>query len=421
MSWRGVYSLAWRLGQPLVRRYLKKRGAKAPAYLEHWDERFGVRFAPRAKGAIWIHAVSVGETRAAQPVIAALRRRFPAAPLLITQMTPTGRATAEALYPDAEVRYLPYDLPNAVAGFLAAYKPVFGVLMETEIWPNLLAAAEKARVPMFLANARLSEKSLAGYKKVGALVRPAVKSFAAVLAQSDADAQRLAELSAAPVLVCGNSKYDIAAPADKLALGESFRAAIGARPVLVAASTRDDEEALLLDAWAARKTLDALLVLVPRHPERFDAVAAMASERGLTLARRSAGLGQLQADTDVWLGDSMGELFAYYAAADVAFVGGSLKPLGGQNLIEPASVGRPVLFGPSMFNFAEASALALSAGAARQCADAAGVVAAFDALIADRAAREAMASAASGFTARHRGASERMAAEIAARVADCRR
>ncbi|AXK38951.1 lipid IV(A) 3-deoxy-D-manno-octulosonic acid transferase [Crenobacter cavernae] len=418
MSWRGVYGLAWRLGQPWVRRYLRRRGRKAPAYLEHWDERFGDGFSPKAVGAIWIHAVSVGETRAAQPVVAALRARFPDAPLLVTQMTPTGRATAEALYTGAEVRYLPYDLPDAVAGFLRVYKPRFGVLMETEIWPNLLFAAKDAGVPMFLANARLSEKSLNGYRKIGALIRPAVATLSGTLAQTRDDAARLAELSADPVLVCGNSKYDIAPPADKLTLAETFRAAIGERPVLVAASTRDDEEALLLDAWAARKTRDALLVLVPRHPERFDAVADMVEQRGLALARRSAGLEALNEDTDVWLGDSMGELFAYYAAGDVAFVGGSLKPLGGQNLIEPASVGRPVLFGPSMFNFKEASALALAAGAARQCEDAAGVIAAFDELIGNGKAREDMADAARAFTALHRGASERMAAFIAERLSE---
>jgi 3-deoxy-D-manno-octulosonic-acid transferase len=420
MSWRSLYSLAWRLALPLARRYLRKRGQKAPAYLEHWDERFGSAFAPRAQEAIWLHAVSVGETRAAQPLVAALRAAWPEAPLLVTQMTPTGRATAVCLYPDAEVRYLPYDIPEAVQGFLAAYKPRFGVLMETELWPNLIHAAQSAGVPLFLANARLSEKSFKGYRRVGGLIRPAVAALSGVAAQTAADAQRLAELGAQPVEMCGNTKYEVAVPDAMRLLGADFKRWIGKRPVFVAASTRDGEEKLLLEAWQRRGpgAGKALLVIVPRHPERFAPVAELAREMGFEVARRSAGELALRPQCDVWIGDSMGELFAYYAAADVAFVGGSLLPLGGQNLIEPACLGVPVLFGPSMFNFQQASELALAAGAARQLSDADAVVVAFARLLAEPAEREAMRAGAEAFSSAHRGASARIVSFIQARLAE---
>jgi len=413
---RRLYTLAGWLIRPLLKRYLKKRARKAPAYLEHWDERFGDGYTPRATGAIWIHAVSVGETRAALPLVRALRARYPDAPLLITQMTPTGRATALELYPDAEVRYLPYDFPRAVAGFFAAYKPRFGVLMETELWPNLIHAAEKAGVPLLLGNARLSDKSYRGYRRVAPLIRPALQSLAGVAAQTEADAARLVLLGVRHIKVCGNTKYDFAPPEAQLALGQTFRAWLGEKPVVVAASTRDGEEALLLAAWRAAKPA-ARLVIVPRHPERFAPVATLAEQQGFTVAWRSATTGSLADEVDVWIGDSMGELFGYYAAADLAFVGGSLLPLGGQNLIEPASVGVPVLFGPSMFNFPQASELALAAGAAVQVADADALVAEVAALLADGERRAAMSSAALRFTAAHRGASQRIVDYFAARLA----
>lgn len=414
---RRLYGAVWPLLLPLVRRYLRKRARKAPAYLEHWDERFGQPFAARHRGAIWIHAVSVGETRAALPLVRALQARWPGVPLLITQMTPTGRATAAALYPDAEIRYLPYDTPAAVARFLSDHAPRFGVLMETELWPNLIAAAARSGVPLFLANARLSEKSLAGYRRIGALIRPALAQLTGVAAQTAEDARRLTQLGAREVHVCGNTKFDFTPPLDKLALGEDFRQRIGPRPVLVCASTREGEEALLFAAWSAARARvgRVLLVVVPRHPERFDSVAGLAEGAGLACVRRSEE-GPVPPDAAVWLGDSMGELFGYYAAADVAFVGGSLLPLGGQNLIEPASIGRPVLFGPHMFNFAEASRLALEAGAARQVPDAGALVDEALALLADAPARQAMHDAALAFTAAHRGASDRIVELIAGRL-----
>ncbi|WP_137008968.1 lipid IV(A) 3-deoxy-D-manno-octulosonic acid transferase [Aquitalea aquatilis] len=410
MNWRrGLYSLLWWAATPLIRRYLKKRARKAPAYLQHWDERFGAARTPRATGAIWIHAVSVGETRAALPLIQALRQQWPDAPLLLTQMTPTGRDTARQLYPDAEVRYLPYDYPGAVRDFLACWQPRFGVLMETEIWPNLLHAAQRQGVPLFLANARLSEKSLRGYQRIQGLIVPALRSLTAIAAQSPQDAERLQQLGAVDPQVCGNTKYDFTPPAAMAELAAQFRQRIGQRPVFICASTRDGEETLILQAWQQANVSNTLLLLVPRHPERFAAVAMQAESMGFAVQRRSDNA-SIAADTSVWLGDSMGELFAYYGCAEVAFVGGSLLPLGGQNLIEPASLGLPVLFGPSMFNFAEASKLALEAGAALQVADAGQLVAQALGLLQDGVRRQQMSMAAQAFTAAHRGASQRILA-----------
>ncbi|MDE1713799.1 lipid IV(A) 3-deoxy-D-manno-octulosonic acid transferase (plasmid) [Chromobacterium amazonense] len=414
MSWqRALYNgLLWAL-KPLIRRYLQKRARKAPAYLEHWDERFGQALSPKANGAIWIHAVSVGETRAAQPLVAAIRRQWPDAPLLLTQMTPTGRVTAEQLYPDAEVRYLPYDYPQAAADFLRAYRPRCGVLMETEIWPNLLHAAAEQGVPLLLANARLSDKSLKGYRKALGLIRPAVQKLTAVAAQTKEDADRLRQLGAQNIIVCGSSKYDIEIDKAQWHLAGAFHERIGRRPVLLCASTRDGEEALILDAWRAAGGAvgNTLLALVPRHPERWGEVARLASERGFKLQRRSDDAAVV-ADTQVWLGDSMGEMFGYLGACDVAFIGGSLLPFGCHNLIEPALMGVPALFGPSVFNFQQAAADSLAAGAGCQVADAGELVSTALALLADPAAAEAMRGGAARFRDAHRGASERMLAVL---------
>ena len=344
----GVYQLLWKIAPPLIRRYLRKRARLAPAYLQHWDERFGKPYPEPVQQAIWIHAVSVGETRAAAPVIAALRQHFPDAPLLLTQMTPTGRETAEQLYPDAQCRYLPYDRPDYVAQFLREHQPLFGVLMETELWPNWVLGAHQAQVPLFLANARLSEKSLQGYQKAAPLFTPVMAKLRAVFAQTEADAERLRLLGAQQVSVCGNSKYDIAPPASALSLAADFKTRIGKRPVVVCGSTRVDKQGvdeaeLLLQAWQGANS-NALLVLVPRHPERFEAVLQAALKLGFKVQKRSDGE-NVAADTQVWIGDSMGELFAYYAAADVVFVGGSLVDTGCQNVIEPIACGKPRYLG----------------------------------------------------------------------------
>lgn len=415
MILRALYSAVWMLATPLIRRYLRKRARRAPDYLEYWDERFGTGFKPAATGAIWIHAVSVGETRAAQPLIEALRQQWPEASFLITQMTPTGRACAMALYGDfAEVRYLPYDRASAVRDFIHSYQPRFGVLMETEIWPNLIAATHRAGIPLFLANARLSEKSYRGYRKVACLIAPALQQLSAVAAQNQADAERLKRLGAGDIRVCGNTKYDFSPPSAQLALGDQFRARIGSRQVVVCASTRDGEEKLILEAWRHRGS-DCLLVMVPRHPERFKEVGKLAREAGFTVQYRSDQM-PLSSQTDVWIGDSMGELFAYYRTADLVFIGGSLLPLGGQNLIEPASLGVPVLMGPSTFNFADASAQAFSSGAAIQVRDAEEFVAKVNYLLCQPDLCAGMRQAALGFSAANRGASQRILDLICSRL-----
>jgi 3-deoxy-D-manno-octulosonic-acid transferase len=402
-----LYRLALLLAAPLIPLRLLWRGRRERGYWRHWGERLGAGAAPA--GALWIHAVSVGEMRAAQPLVAALRAAHPGVPLLFTCMTPTGRATAESLYGGfATIVYLPYDYAGLTRRFLRRARPRAGILMETELWPNLIHAAARAGVPMVLANARLSERSARGYARLPALTRACLQKIAVVAAQTEADAARLLRLGAASVRVAGNLKFDIAPPATLLERGAGWKANWGQRPVLLAASTREGEEAPLLRAFAEAAPAEVLLVLVPRHPQRFDEVAELIEAAGLTYQRRSGADGELKPDTRVLLGDSLGELFAYYAACDVAFVGGSLAPLGGQNLIEAASVGRPVLVGPHTFNFDEATRLAIEAGAALRVNDAAELMGNALKLLADAPARARMGEAGLGFAARHRGAAARV-------------
>ena len=419
--WAWLYALLWWLAPPWVNRYLRRRARKQPDYLLHWDERWQTLPAlsspsPAEPAPIWIHAVSVGETRAAAPLIAALQAHFPDVPLLVTQMTPTGRATAHALFGEvAQVRYLPYDTPSGVRRFLAAHRPRFGVLMETELWPHLIQACHAAEIPLFLANARLSAHSARGYQRLRGLIRPALAALTGIAAQTPDDAARLQALGAQSVRVCGNLKFDILPPPEAAALAAVFRQRIGTRPVWLAASTREGEEALLLAALP--DDLPALTVIVPRHPQRFEAVAALLTARGVRWQRRSTDE-PIRPDTQVWLGDSMGELFAYYQAADLAFVGGSLLPLGGQNLIEPASVGCPVVVGFSTFNFAEAAALSLAAGAAQQVQTAEALMHTVQTLLADPAQRQAMAAAGLRFAEAHRGATARTLAYLLAQLGE---
>lgn len=405
---RFVYALLLYLLLPAILLRLFLRGRKQPAYRVHVGERFGIYGRPpvaRHGPLIWVHAVSVGETRAAQPLIEALQARWPDARILLTGMTPTGRAAGAEVYGDRVIQaYLPYDLPDAVGRFLDHFSPSFGVLMETEIWPNLLAACARRKLPVALVNARLSVRSARGYGRVAALTRPAFARLSAVAAQTPADAGRLAALGAPSVEVCGNLKFDVEPAAERRQLGESWRQALAGRAVWLAASTREGEEVLLLDAWCSAPG-DALLVLVPRHPQRFDEVAGLLAARGIAYRRRSEGLPT--ADARVWLGDSMGEMAAYYALADVAFIGGSLLPLGGQNLIEAAACGCPVLVGPHTFNFLSATEDAIAAGAARRVADAPALVDQVQYLLQDARQLAAMRQACGEFAAAHRGATAR--------------
>ncbi len=422
---RLLYNLALLALFPYVWLHLWRRSRKQPEYLEHVGERFGFYPSPRpspqrgegaelpspaggrgagGEGVIWLHAVSVGETRAAAPIVAALKSRYPDQRILVTHMTPTGRQTSEALFGDEVLRaYLPYDYPFAVRRFLAHFRPAAGIVMETEIWPNLVAACKAQDIPLLLANARLSEKSARRYARFPNLTRAALCDLAAIAAQTEEDAARLRALGAPQVEVLGNVKFDILPPPAQLVAGEALRQRIGPRPVLLAASTREGEEALLFAALAGRSPGEALLVVVPRHPQRFDEVAALAAKAGFAVQRRSED-GAVAAQTRVLVGDSMGEMFAYYAACDVAFVGGSLLDYGSQNLIEPCAAGKPVLIGGSTYNFAQAADEALACGAAKQVGSAEELLEAAAALLDDPAARTRMGEAGREFAARHRGA-----------------
>ncbi|MDZ4255611.1 MAG: lipid IV(A) 3-deoxy-D-manno-octulosonic acid transferase [Sulfuritalea sp.] len=405
---RFIYTLVVLALLPWAMLHLLWRARRQPEYLRHWGERFGFFATASPAPTIWLHAVSVGETRAAQPLVAALRAIYPTHRILFTHMTPTGRATSVALFgDDVERIYLPYDTPWAMRRFLRHYRPQFGLIMETELWPNLIAACRHAEVPLCLVNARLSERSAKRYAAFPALTHEALQGLATIGAQSPADAARLGALGARDVTVTGNIKFDIEAPPAQLELGRELRTSWGGRPVWLAASTREGEEALILDAWKGVGADDtALLVIVPRHPQRFDEVARLATERGFDVQRRSDNAA-VAASTRILIGDSMGEMFAFYAASDIAFIGGSLLDFGSQNLIEAGACGTPILIGPSTRNFAEAAREAIVCGAARPIADANDLVLQVLGLLADDASRRAMGAAGRAFAERHRGATAR--------------
>jgi 3-deoxy-D-manno-octulosonic-acid transferase len=409
---RLLYSLAWWLALPLVFGRLWWRGRKEPGYRQHMAERFGFYSRRPAKDVLWVHAVSVGETRAAEPLIDALLREYPEHVILLTHMTPTGRATGKSLFSKHGDRlvqcYLPYDTGFMAGRFLRYFKPRICILMETEVWPNLIAQCAKYRVPVALVNARLSERSLAKAQRLSALMSDAARGFSCVAAQTEADADRLRRFGAPNVSVTGSIKFDVTPPEQALATGAALRAMMGKKPVLLCASTREGEEDLILDALNGGAGLDhALLVIVPRHPQRFDEVAAKVASRGLRLQRRSTLASPISDDVRVLLGDSMGEMFAYFTACDVAFIGGSLLPLGGQNLIEACAVGKPVLIGPHTFNFSVVSDEAISAGAALRVQDAAAMLQTASRLLANDQERLRMGGHAQAFARQHRGATTR--------------
>ena len=362
---RFLYSTLLYLLLPLVAGKLALRSVKQAAYRPHWQERFGFYRLPRQSGVIWLHCVSVGETRAAAPLIHALLEQYPERRLLLTHSSPSGRATSEALFGKRVQRaYLPYDLPFMVRRFLTHFQPDLGVLLETEIWFNLLAACQQRQIPVLLANARLSEKSARGYAKLGKLAQNALQSLHLIAAQTPNDAKRFQGLGAKRVETLGNLKFDAMPPSGTAAAGNQLRRWFGEqRPVFLAASTREGEEALILDALAATPIADLLTVIVPRHPQRFAQVEALLKKRGLAYEKRSSLKDAVASRTQIILGDSMGEMYAYYASADLCLIGGSLLPFGGQNLIEAMRLGKPVLLGPHTYNFAQVSATAVA-----QCA-----------------------------------------------------
>jgi len=412
---RFVYTLLFDLAQPLIWVRLLWRARKQPEYLHHLGERYGFYSQAVPERLIWLHAVSVGETRAAEPLIKALLDAYPDHTLLLTHMTPTGRATGAELIekfgPRLVQAYLSYDLPAACARFLNHFKPRLGLLMETELWPNLIAVANRHRIPVALINARLSERSQRGYLRFAPLIRPALASLRAVAAQTPADAQRLMSIGARKVSTFGNLKFDVTPAPEKLALGELWRQKLGIRPIWLAASTREGEEALILDAFARIGRPDILLLLVPRHPQRFAEVAALVEQRNLSCIKRSGGVLPSPA-TRVWLGDSMGEMPAYFRLADLALIGGTLLPFGGQNLIEAAACGCPILVGPHSFNFAQATDDAIAHGAALRITDADTAASEVQRLIDDGDVLKEMRNAAANFSQAHRGATAKTVALI---------
>jgi 3-deoxy-D-manno-octulosonic-acid transferase len=411
---RALYSALWRAAIPAVLARLWWRGRQEPGYRRHWAERLGFYGTPLPeKRTIMVHAVSVGETRAAEPLVDALLAEWPDCRILLTHMTPTGRATGEALFKRHGERvvqsYLPYDTPAMVRRFLRHFAPRVCILMETEVWPNLIAVCAQQGVPVALVNARLSERSLRRGQRMGRLMIEAGQGITLAAAQTDSDAGRIRALGAPDVRVTGSIKFDVTPPAAALEKGAWLRARCGARPVLLCASTRDGEEALILDAWQrmASRPAGMLLAIVPRHPQRFGEVAQLVQSRGMSLQRRSSLAEGDEVSAEVLLGDSMGEMFAYYAACDCAFVGGSLLPLGGQNLIEPAAVGKPVLVGEHTFNFLQATDEAVHMGAALRVKDAAGLLEQAARLLAEPDSRALMGERALAFAGHHRGATAR--------------
>ncbi len=407
---RHAYTLLLWLLLPYALLHLLWRARKQPEYLQHIDERFG-RYRLRSdKPVIWLHTVSVGETRAAATLVEELRTRYPQLHILLTHTTPTGRAASEQLYGDDVLRvYLPYDYPFAVRRFLQHFRPQVGVLLETEVWFNLIHACRRTKTPLLLLNARLSERSAQKYARYPRLTHGGLHALTLIAAQTEDDALRLTSLSGHSVPVMGNLKFDIAPPPAQLELGRYLRERFGAtRPVFLAASTREGEEVLLLEALKKTAVHNLLTLIVPRHPQRFDEIAALIESHGFRMQRRSADE-TIASDTQVVLGDSMGEMFAYYAASDVAFIGGSLLPLGGQNLIEACAVGKPVMVGPHTFNFAQATEQALACGAALRVGDADELVIQLNSLLHDAQRMRHMAHSGERFVSDNRGATERAA------------
>ncbi len=355
---RHIYSAVLYLLTPLYLVYLYWRGRRAPAYRDRISERFGFYDIEVRDNPIWIHAVSVGEAQAALPMIQKLKERFPEHPILVTTTTPTGSTRIkETLGEEVMHVYIPYDVPCGVRRFISAMKPSIAIFMETEIWPNIIHACKQAKIPVVLANARMSKRSAKGYDKLGSFMHDVMSQIDLVAAQSQSDGARLIGLGARTEVmhVTGSVKFDMHLPASIKEQGEVLRRDWGVdRSIWIAASTRQGEDEQILDAFAkvCHDRPESLLVLVPRHPERFDSVATLCEKRGFNVQRRSKHR-PCSSDIDIYIGDTMGDLTLMYAAADVAFVGGSLVSTGGQNPIEAAALGLPVIMGSSLYNFSE--------------------------------------------------------------------
>lgn len=409
---RGLYSAVLYILAPVTVYHLIWRGFRQPAYFERWNERYARYPGPPVETPVWVHAVSMGEVNAAAPLVDALLAADPDRRILVTTITPTGSARVRALWGDrVEHVYLAYDLSGAVHRFLAHFRPRIALILETELWPNLLFCCRDAGIPAYIVNARLSERSLRGYRVLRALLARALRTLRKVAAQSDGDGERFRRLGAPPgaVVVTGNLKYDI--PVDGATLierGRAFRMRTGQRPSWIAASTHPEEEApvLAMHRRLRQRWPDLLLLWAPRHPERFKPVVQQCVEAGWRVATRTLTQWP-DADDAVFVVDTLGELQAFYACADVAFVGGSLQAVGGHNLLEPAAVGTATVSGPHLHNFVDIARLLRQAGALQVGEDAEGVAAAIEALLADPTARQAMGEAGSSLVREGRGAVRR--------------
>ncbi len=407
-----IWSIAVYFLLPFVLFNLVWRGIRYPAYWFRWPERFGYLESMQGQRVIWVHAVSVGEVRSAAELVNELADRYPHHRILVTTMTPTGSRQVHELFGGRVGHaYVPYDFPGSVRRFMTRVAPEFAVIAETEFWPNLFKACQDRRIPLCLVNVRLSQESLRGYLRVPRTARAMLERATLICAQTNSDAQRLKSLGIARprVEVTGNLKFDAPLPASLLAEGATLRQEWGpGRPIFIAASTHGGEEKKILAAYKALRQVytDLLLVLVPRHPERFKAVARLCRRNGARVALRSRHRGILPAEIDVLVGDTMGELQRLYAAADIAFVGGSLVRTGGHNLLEPCAVGVPVIFGPHMFHFSEISTMVLERGAGRQVHDEAGLAETVALYLEQPALRKASGEAARTLVAENRGAVE---------------
>jgi 3-deoxy-D-manno-octulosonic-acid transferase len=418
---RSLYTLLIYLAMPLVLIYLLARGLRSRDYLKRWRERFGRFEAPTQQGGIIVHAVSMGEVNAASMMVRELARRFPDHPLCLTTLTPTGSARVRELFGESVFHvYIPFDLPGAVRRFLGRVRPRLLVIMETEIWPNLYYEASARGIPILIVNARISAHSIASYRRLRGLTGSALHRASAIGAQSLLDRERLLEIGARSeqLTVTGNMKFDVRVPPSLAEQGEAIRVAWGTqRPVLVAGSTHEGDERALLTAFVRLLTVvpDALLVLVPRHPERFGRAAQLARQAGLNVALRSSSL-SCPPDVQCFIVDAMGELLLFYAACDLAFVGGSLEPIGGHNVLEPAALSKPVVFGPHTGNFAEITEQMLGCGAAMRVADAAELEAALLRLFADPDQRDRMGQSGARLVRSGQGAVDRTLVLIEAQL-----
>jgi 3-deoxy-D-manno-octulosonic-acid transferase len=422
---RTLYTVLFHLGLPFIALRLWLRSRKAPAYAQRIGERFAMGLPPMQRGGIWVHAVSVGESIAAAPMVRALLAQYPQLPITITSMTPTGSERIRSMFanePRIQHCYLPYDFPWAAARFLKHIQPKIGVIMETELWPNHIHQCAKRCIPTVLANARLSERSARGYGQFAKLTRPMLGEVSLYAVQTQAEAQRFLDLGARPesVVVTGSIKFDLTIDPALLERATQLRTLWQAldRPVWIAASTHEGEDEIVL---AAHRQLlvthpDALLILVPRHLERFDSVFEMSRQQGFSTVRRSTGLPVTAADS-VLIGDTMGELLFLYALADIAFVGGSLVPTGGHNLLEPAALAKPLLSGTHLFNFLEIAALLRTAGALEEVSDAAGLATTVQRLIEHPVMARTMADAGLSVMKANQGALQRLLEGIARLIA----